>query len=145
MRRRTLGRLGGVLLRERDLELEEATLPERVLLAGNTAVPLLEVHHAVCAAHGLGEEAEGMFLSPLFPGGVSTGGRDGHGGAHTALRRDGSCRETWFQEASGRCANRTWLRVGGGGSAGLSGCVEARVGCGGVCGCGEIVINTIQI
>jgi hypothetical protein len=131
-RRRTLGRLGGVLVRERDLELEEAALPERVVLAGDSAVPPLEVHHAVCAAHGLGEEAKGMVQAPLFPGAVSTGGHDRHGGARTAPRRGGSCRETLLRAPSGR-----WAGGGGGGGRGAGvqkrGCNVVDVG-----GCGMV-------
>jgi hypothetical protein len=129
-RRRTLGRLGRVLVRERDLELEEATLPERVVLAGDTAVPPLEVHHAVCAAHGLGEEAKGMVQAPLFPGAVSTGGHDRHGGARTAPRRGGSCRETLLRAPSGRWAERRVLLV-----------VNEALGCAGVQKRGFVVVG----
>lgn len=56
--------LGWVFIRERDLELEQAAFPDGLLLAGDTAIPLLKVHHAVGAAHGLCEKAKGMVSSP---------------------------------------------------------------------------------
>ena len=64
---RTLRRLRGILIRERDFELEQAAFPDGLLFARYAAVPLLEVHHAVCAAHGFREEAEGVVASPLSP------------------------------------------------------------------------------
>ena len=61
---RTLRRLRRVLIGEDDFELEQATLPDSLLLAGDAAIPLLEIHHAVGAAHGLCEEAKGVVSSP---------------------------------------------------------------------------------
>ena len=64
---RTFRRLRGILIRECDLELDQAAFPDGLLLAWYAAVPLLEVLHAVCAAHGFREEAEGVVASPLSP------------------------------------------------------------------------------
>jgi hypothetical protein len=64
---RTLRRLCGILIWECDFQFEEPAFPDRLFLAWDADVPFLEVHHAVCAAHGLGEEAEGMVASPLLP------------------------------------------------------------------------------
>lgn len=48
--------------------LEHATLPHSLLLAGNAALPDLEVHHAVLVLGRAGPEAERMVLSPLLSG-----------------------------------------------------------------------------
>lgn len=56
---------------ECDFEFEEATLPYRLLLAWDAAIPPFEVHYALRVAHGLREEAEGVIASPLLPVGCS--------------------------------------------------------------------------
>lgn len=58
--------LGRVLVWEREFQLKQAAFPLCLLLAGDTAIPLLEVHHAIRAAHGFCEEAKGVVASPLF-------------------------------------------------------------------------------
>lgn len=68
--KRTLWWLGGIFVGEGDLELEEAAFPDCLLFAGDATVPFLEVHHAVAAAHGFCEEAEGMVASPLLAEGA---------------------------------------------------------------------------
>ncbi len=66
-RRRTFRWLCRIFLRKSDLELEEPAFPDSLLLAWNATIPLLEVHHAVRAAHGFREEAKRMVASPLLP------------------------------------------------------------------------------
>jgi len=61
---RTLRRLRRVLIGEDDFELEQSTLPDSLLFARDTAIPFLEIHHAVGATHGFCEEAKGVVSSP---------------------------------------------------------------------------------
>jgi hypothetical protein len=62
----TLWGLGRVLVRELDLELEEAALPQGLFLAGDRALPLLEIETALRVLCGLCDEAEGMIFTPLL-------------------------------------------------------------------------------
>lgn len=62
----TLWGLGGVLVRELDLKLEEATLPQSLFLARDRALPFLEIETALRVLCGLCDEAEGMIFAPLF-------------------------------------------------------------------------------
>lgn len=61
---RTLRWLCWVFIWECDFELEQTAFPYRLLFSWDTTFPPLQVHHAVGAAHGLCEEAEGMISSP---------------------------------------------------------------------------------
>lgn len=72
----TLWWLGWVLVWKRDLELEQAAFPDGLFLAGDTAIPFLQVHHAVGAAHGLCEKAKGMVSSPRLSGVLLADGQD---------------------------------------------------------------------
>jgi hypothetical protein len=62
----TLWGLGRVLVRELDLELEEAALPQSLFLAGDGAFPLLEIKTALRVLCGLCDEAKGMVFAPLL-------------------------------------------------------------------------------
>jgi hypothetical protein len=61
----TLRWLCRVLIRERDFELEQSAFPDRLIFAGDAAVPLLQIHHSVGAAHRFRKEAERVVASPL--------------------------------------------------------------------------------
>jgi hypothetical protein len=62
----TLWGLGRVLVRELDLKLEQAALPLGLFLAGDGALPLLEIETALRVLCGLCDEAEGMIFAPLL-------------------------------------------------------------------------------
>ena len=64
--------------------------PDGLLLARHTAVPLLELHHAVRAAHRFGEEAKWVVASPLLPGYTVSACTALQGCFLTSPRRDGS-------------------------------------------------------
>lgn len=61
-----LGWLRGILIRESHGEFEQAALPDRFLLAGNSALPVLEVEDAFLGSRGLRIEREGMITTPLL-------------------------------------------------------------------------------
>lgn len=110
---RTLWWLRGVLVRKCDLQLEQAAFPDSLLFAWYTTIPLFEVHHAVCAAHGLSEEAERVVASPLLPVAVLVGAPGlPVQSEHTSPQRDGSCTETWCGRRAGfrlRCVSRSFV------------------------------------
>ena len=54
-------------LRKRNVELKQATLPLRLLLAWNTTFPVLQVQHTLLRARRFRKEAEGMVAPPLLP------------------------------------------------------------------------------
>jgi hypothetical protein len=54
-------------IRECHDQLEEATLPDGLLLARNAALPDLEVKHALGVLLGPGVKAERVVLPPLLP------------------------------------------------------------------------------
>jgi hypothetical protein len=54
-------------VRKDNLELEETALPDCLVLARHSTIPLLDIHHARGVAHGFGKEAKGMIASPLLP------------------------------------------------------------------------------
>lgn len=54
-------------IRKVHVELEQASLPESLLLARNTAVPLHEIQTAIRRLGGFGEEAERVVFTPLAP------------------------------------------------------------------------------
>lgn len=62
----TLWGLGRVLIRELNLELEQAIGPESLLFARNRAFPLLEIKTTLRVLCGLCDEAEGVILAPLL-------------------------------------------------------------------------------
>jgi hypothetical protein len=64
---RTFWWLRRVLVGKGDLKFEEAAFPDSLLLAWHTTIPLLELHHAVRAAHRFREEAKRVVASPLLP------------------------------------------------------------------------------
>ena len=49
------------------MNLEEAAFPDRLIFAGDTAIPGLEIEDASLALLRFGEEAEGMVFAPLLP------------------------------------------------------------------------------
>lgn len=59
--------MGALTVRENHGHLEEAVLPNRLLLARNAALPDLEVQHALRITLRPRVEAEGVVLSPLLP------------------------------------------------------------------------------
>jgi hypothetical protein len=54
-------------VRKRHNHLEQAALPDGLLLAGDAAFPDLEVKHALGVLLRTSVEAEGMILPPLLP------------------------------------------------------------------------------
>ncbi len=58
---------------KRHHQLEQASLPDSLLLARDAAFPRLEVQHSLGSLLGPGIEAEGVVLSPLLPGARKTG------------------------------------------------------------------------
>jgi hypothetical protein len=50
-----------------NVELEDPALPDGLVLAGNAALPVLQVQDALLCARGLGEEAEWVVAPPLLP------------------------------------------------------------------------------
>lgn len=83
----TLGGLGRVLVRELDLELEEATLPQSLFLARNGALPLLKIETALGVLCGLCDEAEGMIFAPLLSLFRETVGTERHGSGADVLEQ----------------------------------------------------------
>jgi hypothetical protein len=61
----TFWRFRRVLVGKADFQFEQPTFPDGLVFAGDAAVPLLEIHHAIRAAHRLREEAERVIASPL--------------------------------------------------------------------------------
>lgn len=84
----TLGRLGRVLVRELDLELEEATLPQSLFLARDGALPLLKIETALGVLCGLCDEAEGVILAPLLSLFRETVGTERHGSGADVLDQE---------------------------------------------------------
>lgn len=64
---RTFRRLRGILVRKRDFKLEETSLPQRLVLARHSTLPLLQIEDSLLGADRFGEEAEGVIFAPLFP------------------------------------------------------------------------------
>lgn len=58
--------------RERDVHLEEATLPYRLVLARDAALPVLQVENTLLRPRGPRKKAERVVSSPLLPGTIST-------------------------------------------------------------------------
>lgn len=86
----TLGGLGRVLVRELDLELEEAALPQSLFLARNGALPLLQIETALRILCGFCDEAEGVVFAPLLSLFRETVGTERHGtGADVLDERSG--------------------------------------------------------
>lgn len=54
-------------VRKDHLELEKTALPDCLVLARHSTIPLLNIHHARGVAHGFGKEAKRMIASPLLP------------------------------------------------------------------------------
>jgi hypothetical protein len=50
-----------------NLHLEESAVPNATLLAGNLALPALQVEHALGRLDGAGDEAERVVFAPCFP------------------------------------------------------------------------------
>jgi hypothetical protein len=65
-REHTLWGLGRVLVRELDLELEQAALPQSLFLAGDGALPLLEIETALRVLCRLCDKSEGVIFAPLL-------------------------------------------------------------------------------
>ena len=59
-------RAGERTVRKSHSQLEETAGPDRLVLAGNTAFPDLEVKHALCSPGRFCEEAEWVVLAPLL-------------------------------------------------------------------------------
>lgn len=58
----------GLTVGKCDFEFEEAAFPHCLVLARDSALPLLNVHRArLRVAHGFREEAERVVASPLLP------------------------------------------------------------------------------
>lgn len=85
MEAHTLGGLGRVLVRELNLELEEAALPQSLVLAGNGALPLLKIKTALGILCRLCDEAEGVIFAPLLSLLRETVGTERHGSAAGVL------------------------------------------------------------
>lgn len=58
---------GSLTIREYHVKLEEAPLPQCFVLAGDAALPLLQIKHAICGSGRSCKETKGMFFSPLLP------------------------------------------------------------------------------
>ena len=54
-------------IREDQLQLQHTTLPQRILLSRDGALPSLEVQSSLRSAQGLCDEAERMVTAPLLP------------------------------------------------------------------------------
>lgn len=62
----TLGRLRGVFVGEDQADFEQASLPERLLFAWDSAVPDLQIEDTLGVLLRPGVETEGVVLSPLL-------------------------------------------------------------------------------
>lgn len=115
-------RLGRVLVREGDCELEEPPVPDCAGLAGDAALPELEVKDAGRGGFGgFGVEAEGVVFAPLFAG---LGGRMLVEGERESGGGGGGYRSSWS-----RFMQRDILLVG----------VRIVICCGGVARTGSVV------
>jgi hypothetical protein len=65
-RKRTLRRLRRVLIRKRDIQLEQTALPQSLGLSRNTAFPTLQIKDTVGVSMRPGVEPKRVVSSPLF-------------------------------------------------------------------------------